>query len=173
MKGKTLLHPAETGGVEVVTWLIEHGADLQVGIDCDDGGPERGYFALHSGLEFRDEDMTELLLFRGARLEATGADGRTALHMAAAPGKHSGAFVLSRHGADLARTDAAGKTPLDLAGMPTPGANQDPATLAEFAAWFKPGGKFDTVSALARKSGSSYGDEAARRVFDEVDAKTR
>ena len=116
LHGQTLLHlAAAKGDLEATTWLLDHGADVDPAIDCADNCAERGYTPLHSGLEFRDDEMTVLLLARGARLEAAGADGRTALHKAANRGKLSGAFVLARHGADLTRTDAAGKTPFDLA----------------------------------------------------------
>ena len=166
LKGQTLLHlAAAEGDLEVATWLLDHGADANAGIECTDGCAERGYTPLHSGLEFRDDGMTVLLLARGARLDAAGADGRTALHTAAARGKLSGAFVLARHGADLTRVDAAGKTPHDLAGIPLPGGDAASADLAKFAQWFAPGGPFATVSEMARKSGTPLSEDAAREVF--------
>lgn len=170
LKGQTLLHlAAARGDLEVATWLLDHGADVLAVNDCDDGCAERGYTPLHSGLDFRDDEMTVLLLARGARLEAAGADGRTALHKAAFRGKLSGAFVLARHGADLTRTDAAGKTPHDLAGVRLPGAEITDAELATFKQWFAPGGKFATVSAMARASGAPMSDDAAREVFAAMD----
>ena len=165
LNGRTLLHlAAARGDVAVAGWLLDHGADVNAGIDCADGCAERGYTPLHSGLAFREEEMTTLLLARGARLEAAGADGRTAMHVAAG-GKLSGAFVLARHGADLGRTDAAGKTPHDVAREPAPGATATPEELAKFAQWFAPEGPFATISAMVRANGSPMSDEAAREVF--------
>lgn len=172
LKGRTLLHlAAEKGDVPVATWLVEHGADVSAGIDCDDGCPERGYTALHSALAFPADAMIELLVSRGANLDATGADGRTPLHTAADRGHVSGALVLVRHGADLTRTDASGKTAFDLAGTPRPGGMTDPRELAGLAAWWAPDGKFAAVSAAAKANGSPPGDEYARRLMDEVEAK--
>lgn len=166
LNGQTLLHlAAAEGDLEVATWLLDHRADPNAGNDCADGCAERGYTPLHSALEFRDDEMTALLLARGARVDAAGADGRTALHAAAARGKLSGAFVLARHGADVRRKDAGGKTPYDLALVPAPGATASADELTTFARWFAPDGPFDTVSARVRASGSPMSDEAARAVF--------
>lgn len=175
LKGQTLLHlAAAEGDIEVATWLLDHGADVNAVSDCADNCEERGYTPLHSGLEFRDDEMTVLLLARGARLEAAGADGRTALHKAALRGKLSGAFVLARHGADLTRADAAGKTPFDLALVPAPGATPEPGELAKFAQWFAvPGGPFATVSSMARASGTPMSEDDAREVFAKLDTTPR
>lgn len=174
LRGQTLLHlAAAKGDLEATTWLLDHGADVDPAIDCADNCAERGYTPLHSGLEFRDDGMTALLLARGARLEAAGADGRTALHKAAGRGKLSGAFVLARHGADLTRTDAAGKTPFDLAGVRAPGAEITDAELATFKQWFAPGGPFATVSAMARASGTPMSEDAAREVFAKLETTPR
>ena len=173
LNGRTLLHlAAAKGDVKVAAWLLDHGADIHADIDCANC-PERGYTPLHAGLAFRDDEMTVLLLDRGARLEAADAGGRTALHDAAARGKLSGAFVLARRGADLARTDAAGKTPFDLAGVRQPGANITDADLATFAQWFAPAGPFATVSALARASGAPRCEEAAREVMEKLETTPR
>jgi hypothetical protein len=165
LDGRTLLHlAAAKGDLAVATWLLDHGADIHAVIDCADGCAERGYTPLHSGLAFRDDEMTALLLVRGARVEAVGANGRTAMHVAADRGL-GGAFVLARHGADLTRTDAAGKTPFDLAGIRATGADITDADLAKFAQWFAPRGPFATVSAMVRANGSPMSEEAAREVF--------
>ena len=174
LRGQTLLHlAAAKGDLEATTWLLDHGADVHAAIDCADNCAERGYTPLHSWLEFRDDGMTALLLARGARLEAAGADGRTALHQAADRGKLSGAFVLARHGADLTRTDAAGKTPFDLAGVRAPGAEITDAELTTFQQWLAPGGPFATVSAMARASGTAMSEDAAREVFAKLETTPR
>lgn len=174
LDGRTLLHlAAAKGDLEVATWLLDHGADIDAAIDCADGCAERGYTALHSGLAFRDDEMTSLLLARGARVDAEGADGRTALHVAAALGKLSGAFVLSRHGADLARPDAAGKTAHDLAGVKPSESTATPDETARFAQWFAPGGPFATVAAMARTGGTPMSEDEARQVFARLDTTPR
>lgn len=174
LNGKTLLHLAATkGDIAVATWLIDHGADVNAVIDCADNCAERGYTPLHSGMAFRDDQMTELLLSRGARMETAGADGRTAMHVAAARGL-GGAFVLARHGANLTPVDAAGKTPFDLAGVRAPGADISDAELAKNQQWFTPNGPFATISAMVRKSGiRPMGDEAAREVIETLDTTPR
>lgn len=165
LKGKTLLHlAAEKGDLEVATWLLDHGADIHAVVDCT-GCDERGYTPLHSGLTFRDDEMTALLLSRGARVDTAGANGRTAMHVAADRGL-AGALVLARHGADVLRPDAQGKTPYDVALEPAPGATASPDEVKAFAEWFAPRGPFATVSDMVRAKGAPMSDEAAREVID-------
>ncbi len=173
LNGRTLLHLAATeGDVAVATWLLDHGADIHAVIDCADNCPERGYTPLHAGLAFRDDEMSVLLLARGARVDAAGANGRTAMHVAADRGL-SGALVLARHGADVLRKDAEGKTPYDLALVPAPGATVPADELRKFAQWFTPGGPFDTLSAKVRASGSPMSDEAARDLIETLPSTPR
>ena len=173
LNGRTLLHLAATkGDVAVATWLLDHGADVHAVIDCADNCPERGYTPLHSGLAFRDDEMSVLLLARGARVDAAGANGRTAMHVAANRGL-GGALVLARHGGDVLRKDAEGKTPYDLALVPASGATITADELKTLAQWFTPGGPFDTLSAKVRASGSPMSDEAARELIDTLVATPR
>lgn len=168
LKGKTLLHlAAAKGDLDVAKWLLDHGADINAVVDCTDCD-ERGYTPLHSGLAFRDDEMTALLLSRGARVDTAGANGRTAMHVAADRGL-GGALVLARHGADVLRADAQGKTPYDLALAPPPGATASADEVKGFALWFAPGGPFATVSEMVRANGAPMSDEAARAVIDELD----
>jgi len=174
LKGETLLHlAAAIGNIEVATWLLDNGANVNSVNNCADGCAELGYTPLHSGLEFRDDEMTVLLLARGARLEATGADGRTAMSKAALHGKLSGAFVLARHGADLTRADGAGRTPFDLAGVAVSGAVSADADFAKFKQWFAPDGPFATVSAMVRASGEPMSEDDARDVLAKFDTTLR
>jgi hypothetical protein len=112
--------------------------------------------------------MIPLLTSRSARVDAAGADGRTALHVVAANGGLGGAFILCRFGADAARKDARGKTPHDLVLSPTPPVDaagsppDDPAALPD---WLKPGGGCEEVSARARQSGSPVSEDDARVVY--------
>lgn len=173
LNGKTLLHlAAAKGDLEVAAWLLDHGADVHAVIDCADACADRGYTPLHSGMAFRDDQMTELLLSRGARMETTGSDGRTAMHVAAARGL-GGAFVLARHGANLTPVDAAGKTPFDLAGVRAPGAEIADADLARHKLWFTPTGPLATISEMVRTRGTPMSDETARELVDTLESTPR
>jgi uncharacterized protein len=173
LNGRTLLHLAATeGDVAVATWLLDHGADIHAVVDCEDNCPERGYTPLHAGLAFRDDEMSALLLARGAPVDAAGANGRTAMHVAANRGL-GGALVLARHGGDVLRKDAEGKTPYDLALVPAPGATITTGELKTFAQWFAPGGPFDTLSVKVRASGSPMSDEAARDLIETLPSTPR
>lgn len=59
--------------------------------------------------------MINLLVAQKSPLNATDADGQTALHHAVAEGHGDAAFALLKAGAELAKEDAEGKTALDLA----------------------------------------------------------
>lgn len=167
LKGRTLLHiAAADGNLEVAGWLIAKGADINATNDCSDQCAERGTTPLHEALTFRDAEMTALLLSRGATVDVSGANGWTALHLAADKGKLSGAFVLCRHGADPARTDAAGKTVHDVARASW---ERHVATRTKdfdmLVQWVEPGGGCEFVAQAARESGKPVSDEDARTVF--------
>jgi hypothetical protein len=167
LKGRTLLHlAAADGSLDVADWLIAHGAAVDAGNDCPDACTERGYTPLHDALNFREDDMSALLLDRGANVNATGADGWTALHLAADQGKLGGAFVLCRYGADPARRNAAGKTVSELAraSWARNEATRTPA-FDMLVQWLAPNGGCATVAATARKSGKPVSDDDARKVF--------
>lgn len=106
-----------------------------------------------------------MLLARGAELEAVDASGQTALHLSAA-GSERDAWVLCRHGALLTPRDAQGRTPFDVAvqaeaSNPSSG-SYGPAAMQD---WLKPGGGCEELSALARKRGSTVGEDEGREVF--------
>ena len=173
LNGRTLLHLAATkGDVAVARWLLDHGADIHAAVGCADNCPERGYTPLHAGLAFRADERSVLLLARGARVDAAGANGRTAMHVAANRGL-GGALVLARHGGDLLRQDAQGKTPYDLVLVPAPGATASADELRTFARWFAPNGPFDTLSAKVRASGTPMSDKAARDLIETLPSTPR
>jgi ankyrin repeat protein len=169
LNGATLLHlAARKGDLEVATWLLGRGADVHAANDCTDGCAERGQTPLHDGLAFRDDKMSELLLGRGARVDALRANGQSPLHLAGATGRLTGAFVLCRHGADPARLDAAGKTPYDLAQVMAPPGDahrEVPEGQSQLLQWLKPEGGCATVAATARSTGTPVSDDDARAVF--------
>lgn len=171
LNGRTLLHlAAHAGNLEVATWLLDHGADVHAANDCvscDDAGQT----PLHDALEFRDDEMSALLLDRGAAVGAVAGDGRTALHVAGARKRLGGAFVLCRYGADPAVTDASGQTPYDLARLPAHGSDpgQTPTEAAgQLVRWLQPSGGCASVAASARAAGAPVSDDDARKVFSET-----
>lgn len=170
--GRTLLHDAANDGhVEVANWLIDHGADVNAANDCGDKCVELGWTPLHNAQQLVTGEMSQLLLARGAAVDATSASGRTALHVAAATtGGLGGAFVLCRYGADPARKDADGRTPYDLGLKPTPpttGWRKPPDDPTELPEWLKAGGGCAKVAAVARRTGVAVPEEDARIVFSE------
>lgn len=177
LKGRSLLHlAAHDGNLEVVKWLLDHGADPNARNACVEPCEGRGQTPLHEGLSFRADDMSELLLTHGAAVDAIAANGQTALHLAGLRGSLGGAFVLCRHGADPMRRDAAGKTPHDLALEPAPGADAKPPRsegAEQFAQWLKPAGGCAIVAAKARTARSPVSDDDARQVFAETVPRRR
>ena len=171
LKGRTLLHDAaRNGNVQVATWLIDHGADVNAAIDCADNCVERGWTPLHDAQRFRATEMSELLLARGANIDATSANGRSALHVAAATGSLDGAFVLCRYGADPAVKDTNGRTSRDLALAPVPPpdvAYTKPIDPVDLSDWLKVDGGCAKVAALARRTGAPVPEDDARRVYGE------
>jgi ankyrin repeat protein len=171
LKGRTLLHDAaRNGNVQVATWLIDHGADVNATNDCTDNCVEHGWTPLHDAQRFRATEMSQLLLARGANIDATSANGRSALHVAAATGSLEGAFVLCRHGADPALKDTGGRTSheLSLAPVPPPDvAYVKPVDPAELSNWLKVDGGCAKVAAIAMRTGAPVPEDDARRVFSE------
>jgi hypothetical protein len=168
LDGRTLLHRAvHDGRVDVATWLLDHGADVDAPNACEDGCAERGETPLHEPRLVQGEAMVALLMARGAALEAATARGRTPLHRAAQAGQLGNAVALCRYGADPARVDAEGQTPYDLARAP--GIQRDTQLRSEdlrsLEAWLAPAGGCAQVSATARAGGAPVSDDAARQVF--------
>jgi hypothetical protein len=172
LSGRTLLHlAARDGNLEVAGWLLGHGLDANLRNDCTDRCAEAGQTALHDAQALRADDMSALLLARGAAVDALAQDGRSPLHTAAQAGQLGGAFVLCRHGADPSRRDIQGQTPYDLAvapGQPRDAAAAGGGQLADLIGWLKPDGGCARVAATARSSRAPVSDEAARVVFAET-----
>jgi ankyrin repeat protein len=79
---------------------------------------QRGLFGntpLKVTVIWNDIEAARLLLDAGADVNARLEDGYTALHHAAAGGRHAMAALLCQRGASLDARNDDGKTPLDLA----------------------------------------------------------
>jgi ankyrin repeat protein len=91
----------------IVVALLDAGADVHA-------RDEHSMTALHYAA-IAEARATELLLSRGADPNATADDGTTPLHECATYGGAAAARALISAGADIARRNLAGETPLDIA----------------------------------------------------------
>jgi ankyrin repeat protein len=92
-----LRHAVACGSVEVVAWMIEHGAP--VAFTDDDG-----YTVLHAVIERNRPDkheMMKLLIAAGAEINAHGVNDWTPAHMAAAWNDVDTLRILHEVGADF------------------------------------------------------------------------
>ena len=105
---------ARNGQIKVATFLLDHGAGINV-------AQRAGATALHDAARAGNRAMVELLLSRGAEVNATDDNGRTPLYLAVGKGFQAVTEVLLANKADVNASDKiagntqAGKTPLHLA----------------------------------------------------------
>jgi ankyrin repeat protein len=112
VNGKFLNEPfillaAQSGRIDVVRLLIEHGAD----VNAKGMG---GFTALHVAAGKGYRDIVELLLLNGADVNAKTRDLSTPLHMAVEGGADV-VETLLEHGADSHFRNKDGESPLDRA----------------------------------------------------------
>ena len=168
--GRSLLHIAAADGADdVVIWLLDRGADINTRNDCADNCAELGQTPLFEAQRFKDQDMNQLLLVRGADPHAQSASRETALHAAAAVGSPAGAFELCRYGTDPTARDVKGRTAYDVARAADAAGRGDSRTHlygpGELADWLKPGGGCEVLAARAKVAGAPIGVDEARVVF--------
>ena len=132
--GKTPLHvAAERGDPEIVAWLLDHGADVNVRaelgstplIDACQGAwaaPRAWRLRRYNKWQHnpsneprRYRETVELLLTRGADAKAISNSKLTALHFAAGTGDAELVRLLLAAGADATRAANEGRTPLHFA----------------------------------------------------------
>jgi len=100
------LHSAASNGIEVVAWLVEHGADVNA-------AAKDGWTVLHSAAS-NGIEVVAWLVEHGADVKAADKDGQTVLHWAASNGKLEVVAWLVERGADVTAKGSWG-TALDVA----------------------------------------------------------
>ena len=103
-----LINAARNGWLRVATYLLDHGAEVN--------GSQSGHAALNAAAEAGNRAMVELLLSRGADVNAMAGNNGTPLCMAAEKGFQAVVEVLLAHKADVnASANYSMDTPLHLA----------------------------------------------------------
>jgi len=135
-KGTTLLHnAAKIGFKELVEQLIKDGANVAI-LDSEKRTPlhyattkevaallmldinamdEYGNTPLHLAVDRGSQDIAELLIANGARVNVRNANGQTPLYQAIAIGHNEMAALLINNGTDVNNIDGSGTTPLHKA----------------------------------------------------------
>jgi len=106
-----LLASAFFGETPLVKLILAHGGDAAVDAHV------LAFTPLHLGARGGHKEITELLLARGAPLEARDREGRTPLALAAAEGQSAVLETLLARGASIEAADPRGSTPLLLAAL--------------------------------------------------------
>jgi ankyrin repeat protein len=111
-----LMRAADAGRLRVATFLLDHGADINIPRGGAADNSSEGWTALHHAAFAGNRAMVELLLSRGADVSARDLQGQTPLHIAADKGFQAVTEVLLANKADVNVTDKnAGNAPLHLA----------------------------------------------------------
>jgi ankyrin repeat protein len=119
MDDKSLLDfAAEANQLSIATYLLDHGAQVNA---VQQQGLDQGVTPLHRAAFFDSADIVELLISRGANVNAkhghnaNGLAGATPLLYAASHGSLNGISVLLKHGADAAAAASSGDGPAETA----------------------------------------------------------
>ncbi|CAE7527612.1 ANKRD31 [Symbiodinium natans] len=106
------IHLAVQGCLENVQLLINAGADVNARVKVD--GADH-FCPLHDAVFFRDVDMVQYLLEKGASVNALNLDRMTPLHVAAKMGASEVAELLVRNEADTELRDESNRSALEVA----------------------------------------------------------
>ncbi len=99
----SLLHEAAaTGDIALLRYLLDRNADIDQRAELDRAT------ALHRASRFGRTQAAQLLLSRGAAVDASAIGGHTALHMASAGGHSELAELLLDNGADIQAVSSGG-----------------------------------------------------------------
>ncbi len=116
---RTPLHyAAEAGHLEVVIVLLEHGADVEPGINSDGEIVSAWYIhtPLHLAARNNHPEIVKVLLEKGAHINVpTSPEKQTALHLAALGDHALMVKTLCEAGASISAMDSSRKTPRELA----------------------------------------------------------
>ena len=97
--GRALIYAAGEGRLDIVSCLINHGADIS----------EKDYLVNQTALHYASKrghlKMVELLLSKGAEIDAEDKNHRTPLMLAAKKGHSDVSMHLINHGADVSKKD--------------------------------------------------------------------
>lgn len=104
-----LIDAAESGDIDAIRRLLDGGADVNI------KDKDWGFGPLHSAAGTGRSDIAELLLARGAIVDAKDSTGATPLHEAAKRGHVNVAELLIARGANVnTRTNQDDMTPLQM-----------------------------------------------------------
>ena len=105
-----LIHASFAGSIELLTWLISNGADINHQ-DCN------GWSALHFAVQEKHADTILILLTNGAAIDLKDAYGNTPLWRATfdAKGNYQLVKLLTAHGAEPNSKNKSDRSPLDFA----------------------------------------------------------
>jgi ankyrin repeat protein len=102
---------------DIVKLLLEKGCDPDIRNESEHTG-HKGGTALLEAASWGRPRIAEILIARGASVNAKSARGRTPLHVAAGTNQMEIAQLLLKHGANINAKDDDGETPLDCAKAP-------------------------------------------------------
>lgn len=105
----------EASRVRIIGFLLDNGCDINA-VTHDSYGET----SLNVAISKHENELAELLVSRGADVNAVTLDGNDALRRAVELGKNSLAEILVKAGANVARVYPDGKTLLDVAGKESP-----------------------------------------------------
>ena len=109
---KDIWEAAEQGDIEAVKQYLAAGTDVNAGGGLDDNGEPLSWTPLHHAAWVGHKAIAELLIEKGADVNAQSPGGFTPLHSAATK---KVAELLIAEGADVNVTNGSGATPLDYA----------------------------------------------------------
>jgi ankyrin repeat protein len=104
-----LQYGSKNGHLDIVEYLVESGANLEVADQSN-----FSMTALHYAAENNHLEIVKYLVSKKANIDSKQIHGMTALHLSAWKGFFEIAIYLIQNGADVQSSDLAGKTPLHM-----------------------------------------------------------